>query len=254
MRYTIILLLVLSRLVVFSQTAQENEIQLKSDYSQVQNKLYQVANSTSPLSGRQIDAYTTIAGFVKQYPKSENDLYLIAAAVNLTLQQYNMLLSFLDTSLNSSPYKVSVDYTKRRIALTETGRSFPPLSLTDSSGNATSIENYRGKFVLLDFWSSWCTPCREQIPDLKKLYSKFKNKDFEIVGISMDNDKATWLTAIAKDKQTWKQYCELVPWRYNKISAHFSITGIPANFLLDKNGIILGQDLSPDQVANLVSN
>lgn len=253
MRPFIIAIFLLLRLTSLCQSSYENSALLNSDYSQIQNALYKISNSHTSIKRMQDDAYDTIASFIKKYPKSENGLYLIGAAVNLTYLQVDTLINLLDSSLNKSPYKGNAEYTKRRIWSAETGKLFPSLNLPDSSGKTVTIENYRGKTLLIDFWSSWCKPCRQEIPDLKKIYSKFKNRDFEMIGISMDRDRAAWLNAVREDKQSWKQYCELVPWKDNKIANRFYIFGIPANFLLDKNGIILGQDLSPEQIAYLAS-
>jgi thiol-disulfide isomerase/thioredoxin len=108
--------------------------------------------------------------------------------------------------------------------------------------------------VLIDAWSSWCKPCRAQIPELVTLYERYNKKGFEIIGVSIDHVKAAWLQAINADGQTWRQFCELKQWSQNQFVKDFSIMGIPANFLIDRNGILIGQDLSPEQIDRMVRN
>ena len=255
MRYLIILLILfLCSLAVFSQTSEN--VKDTSDffyYTQIQNALYKITNSNSTIENKRRDAYHHIYSVLKEHPKKEINFSIIASALNLTSLQIDTLINLVDSSLNKSPHKANAEVTRRRLNFTETGKQFPNLILTDTLGNSIYFQDFKGNAVLVDLWSSWCLPCRQQIPELKKIYTKYKSKGFEIIGISMDNDKAAWLGAIIKDKQNWKHYCELKTFSRNKISKQLSVYGIPSNFLLDKNGIILGQDLSPDQISCLLS-
>ena len=242
-------------LLLHTATAQQpgnNEALAREDFTIARNKIYFIEHSTAGSSTKQDAVYNEILSYIKKYPAREECFYMIAAAVNLRLAQVDSLLDQTDTSLNRSPYKGSTAITRKRVSLTQTGKPFPSFSFTDTAGNSISTESLKGKIVLVDFWSSWCSPCRQQIPGLKKLYKKYHEKNFEIIGISMDHDKTAWLKAIAADVQNWPQFCELVSFEKNKTAIHFSIRGIPANFLLDENGIILGQDLSPDQVKDIL--
>lgn len=192
--------------------------------------------------------YNEVATFVRQHPKRELSFLFISWTNNLKVELLLELVKLVDTSLNKSPYKAYTDYALTRMKITETGKHFPELMLTDTLGIKTSLASFRGKVILLDFWSSWCGPCRQQTPELRSLYKKYSKKGFEIIGISMDEDKQKWLDAISKDKVTWINFCEFVSWRNNKISNRFAIKSIPSNFLIDRNGILIGQDLSMEKL------
>jgi thiol-disulfide isomerase/thioredoxin len=192
--------------------------------------------------------YTKVKSFIINHPKNENDFLFIYWCLNLGYKQLDTLLKLVDTSIYSSPQKSYADVTLKRVSVAETGKPFPLLVLTDTSGTELSISSLKGKIILLDVWSSWCAPCREEIPDLIKLYKKYNSKGFEVIGISMDDNKQKWLNAIKEDKQRWKAYCELKNWRANKFAARFSVYSIPANFLIDQNGILVGQNLSAETI------
>lgn len=169
-------------------------------------------------------------------------------ALNLTRVQVESLYQLIDTSAYSRPEKSLADVIRKRVTVAETGKPFPALVFTDTAGRELSIASLRGKIILIDAWSSWCVPCREQIPALRKLYRKYNKKGFEIIGVSIDKVKEKWLAAIQKDRQEWKQFCELTEWTNNTFAARFHIYAIPANFLIDRNGILIGQDLTPESI------
>ena len=192
--------------------------------------------------------YNEIATFVRQHPKREISFLFISWSNNLRIEQLQSLNNLVDTSLYNSPYKAYTDYAIRRMKAAETGKSFPELTLTDTLGNKTSIADLKGKIILIDFWSSWCGPCRQQTPELKSIYKKYNKKGFEIIGISIDESKDKWLNAITKDKHKWVNFCEFTNWTNNKVANRFAIGSIPSNFLIDRNGILIGQDLSIEKI------
>jgi len=122
------------------------------------------------------------------------------------------------------------------------GSSAPELNLLDTSNKTVSLRSFRGKWVLLDFWASWCQPCRKENPALIKAYAQFNKKGFEIISISTDENRISWLNAIKQDHLGWTQL------NTSKRSAtdKFGITAIPMNFLLDGNGKIIASDLRGD--------
>ena len=189
--------------------------------------------------------YNQIISFIINHPKNEIDfLFIFTWGLNLSYNQLNTLFKLIDTSLYNSPQRSYADVTLKRVAVSETGKHFPALILTDTSGKELSLSSLKGKVILIDVWSSGCVPCREEMPALIKLYKKYNSKGFEIISISIDEYKKKWLNAIKEDKQPWKAYCELKNWRANKFAARFSVYSIPANFLIDQNGILVGQNLS----------
>lgn len=245
-------------LFLFFYSASKGQVETKSftkdqqEYFKVFEKIEKINVSNKQLIDKQVAHYTTVYDFIIQNPKNEFVLNLIANSVNLQLKQMDSLIALIDSSLISNPYMTSVLYARKRISITETGKIFPIFSFKDTLGVNTDIQNYRGKILLIDFWSSWCKPCRAEIPSLKKILSKYGKKDFEIIGVSLDDDKQEWLKAIEKDKQTWKHFCSFQPFQENQIAQYFSISAIPDNYLINKSGIILGQKLSPLQIALLL--
>ena len=122
------------------------------------------------------------------------------------------------------------------------GKDAPLFSQTDPTGKPISLKSFRGKYVLIDFWASWCGPCRQENPNVVRTYQKFKNKNFEVLGVSLDNNKNNWLKAIEDDNLDWTQVSDLKYWR-NEVAVQYGVQQIPANFLLDKEGKIIAKGL-----------
>lgn len=112
----------------------------------------------------------------------------------------------------------------------------------DVSGKPVKLSSFKGKYVLVDFWASWCKPCRAENPNVVKVYNKFKNKNFTILSVSLDQQKAAWVKAIQADHLTWNHVSDLQQWN-NAVAQLYHIQSIPGNFLVDPNGKIIAKDL-----------
>ena len=132
----------------------------------------------------------------------------------------------------------------KRLAI---GSEAPEIVVNNPDGNQISLSSLRGKVVLIDFWASWCRPCRMENPNVVKVYQKFKDKGFEIFGVSLDKGKPEWVEAIKADGLTWKHGSELAFWSSSFVKT-YNIDGIPKTVLVDKNGIIIAKDLRGPQL------
>ena len=129
------------------------------------------------------------------------------------------------------------------------GHEAPNFELITSTGGKIALSSLRGKYVLIDFWASWCPPCRKENPNVVNAFQQYKDKNFTIVGISLDKDKAKWQKAIADDHLTWAHVSDLKYWD-SEIPALYGVRGIPANVLLDPNGVIIAKNITGEDLQN----
>jgi len=131
------------------------------------------------------------------------------------------------------------------------GKKYPELILPDSTGKMISVASYQGKYVFVDFWASWCTPCRAESPALVSAYKKYKDKGFEILSVSFDQNRDAWLKAVAKDGYTWANIIDSTGMGPGGVvSSRLDIKAIPRNFLLDKEGKVIATNLRGEALEN----
>lgn len=127
------------------------------------------------------------------------------------------------------------------------GKQAPELSLPDVNGKAISLDSYKGKYLLVDFWASWCGPCRAENPNVVSVYNEFKGKNFAILGVSLDRERDAWQEAIRADHLAWTHVSDLKFWSSKAVEA-FRFNGIPFNVLIDPQGKIIAQGLRGDDL------
>jgi len=132
---------------------------------------------------------------------------------------------------------------------TAVGKVAPEIVLPDTSGNPIALSSLRGKVVLIDFWASWCGPCRQENPNVANLYQRYKDKGFEIYGVSLDKEGAKWKEAIHQDGIHWVHVSDLQEWR-SAGARLYAVTSIPSTFLIDRDGKIIAKDLRGKALAD----
>ena len=152
------------------------------------------------------------------------------------------VFSTFDPSIENSKYYKNLNETIQTLRSVEIGQPAPDFTQNDTLGNPVALSSLRGKYVLVDFWASWCGPCRAENPNVVEAFQKYNAKGFTVLGVSLDRDKAKWLQAIAADNLTWTHISDLKYWD-NAAAKLYGVRSIPGNFLLDPNGIIVGKNL-----------
>lgn len=190
-----------------------------------------------------------IDSLITKYPDSPAAAYLLYRyfTYQLPLDQLKATRAKISPVLANSPYVTDLDGIIARLENVQIGKTAPEFTLPDTAGVDVSLSDFRGKYVLLDFWASWCPPCRRENPNVVKAYQDYKDKNFTIIGISLDNNKAKWLKAIQDDHLTWTHVSDLKYWD-SEIPALYGVRGIPANVLLDPDGVIIAKNITGEEL------
>ncbi len=162
--------------------------------------------------------------------------------VNEHFDYMDSLAQKMTKALPNSKYTIKFAEIINKKKNIEIGKHAPDFELASSDGQFIKLSSLKGKIVVLDFWASWCGPCRAENPNVVKMYSKYKPKGLEILGVSLDNDKIDWMEAIKKDRLSWLHVSDLKGWE-SDVARLYQVEGIPATFILDKEGKIVAKNL-----------
>ncbi len=184
-----------------------------------------------------------IKAFALKNGKSVVAPYLVLGnAWAFSLDDIKAVNKAMDPSIANSNYVKKLIEREAILNSVQPGQPAIEFTMNDTTGKPVSLSSFKGKVVLVDFWASWCGPCRAENPNVLAAYNKYSNKGFAVLGVSLDDDKAKWLAAIAKDGLTWTHVSDLTRWK-NAAAKQYGVQSIPANFLIDKEGKILASDL-----------
>jgi peroxiredoxin len=196
--------------------------------------------------------YKIDSAFTKQYPASPITAALLlekygfeGAAIAEIKQGY----AALGEAAKNGYYGQQLSGVLQQSATTNNGNTAMDFVLPDINGNMVSLTSFRGKYVLVDFWASWCRPCREENPYVVAAWKTFKDKGFDILGVSLDESAEEWVNAIQQDQLAWQHVSDLKGWE-SDVAKLYKIEGIPANFLLDPQGNIIARDLRGGDLVN----
>jgi len=168
-------------------------------------------------------------------------------AYDIEVEELANILSGLDSTIHDA--KEYVNLSERVITLKSVAIGMPAVdfALNDTTGNPIAISTFKGKYLLIDFWASWCRPCRIENPNVVRLYNDFSDKGFEIIGVSFDEDRGRWIKAIHDDGLVWPHVSDLKGWQ-SAAGKLYAINSIPATVLLDRDGNIVAKNLRGDEL------
>ena len=233
------------------------------------NKEFQLLMETNKMDSKRMDSlsaifegpYNSIINqsnilMVDKISKNTNMYSSIMAIQALDPDKYSDLYKSLDAGLSkkfpNDKNVIMFHEVVERMLSTNIGQFAPEISLPSPDGKEIALSSLKGKLVLIDFWASWCGPCRKEMPNVVKIYSKFKNKGFEIYGVSLDQDKEKWMEAITKDGINWPQVSDLKYWD-NVAARIYNVQGIPYTVLIDKDGKIIAKNLRGQELEKKIA-
>ena len=179
-------------------------------------------------------------------PASPIAVYMLDryAGYDINAEDVDPLFAKLPASSKASPSGKTLEEKLNIARITGIGKSAPEFVQNDTLGKPVALSSFRGKYLLVDFWASWCGPCRKENPNVVKVFQKYKDKGFHILGVSLDqpNAKDKWMKAIHDDQLTWTHVSDLRYWK-NEVAVQYGVQAIPQNYLIDPAGKIIAKNL-----------
>jgi len=238
------------RYISFLKPAYDSERKLNHMLRTVSKEKRQTQSFTDSVNQQESIIDGQFADLDKQYINKNPDSYISLRALkeigsyNPDINEIEPLFNKLSPSVRATAAGIAYQKYLDALKATLVGAIAPEFSMPDTDGNKVNLSSFRGKYVLLDFWASWCPPCRAESPNMVKAYNNFKGKNFTILSVSLDQPgkRDAWLKAIHNDHLTWTQVSELKYWD-SETAKLYGIRSVPQNFLIDPSGKIIAKDL-----------
>ncbi|WP_035564443.1 TlpA disulfide reductase family protein [Hymenobacter sp. IS2118] len=196
------------------------------------------------------------ADYVTAHPDARFSLFVLQELEwsKHDLERYAGWYQGLNEGLRTSPRGQRIGARIKRLQQVAVGAIAPDFTQNTPDNVPVTLSRLRGQYVLIDFWASWCGPCRQENPNVVKAYNEFKGKGFTVIGVSLDNPngREAWLRAIAKDGLTWTQVSDLKSWN-NAVAQAYGIQSVPQNFLLDPQGKIVATNLRGEELQSTLA-
>lgn len=244
----------------FSFSAEIQKVSYPDYYFTLFNRYDSIRNTNPELAKEilfSIDSITVIINkssacvakkWMELHSKSAFNSYIIYNYLYKTFKEESLSPKFnhLTVEAKQNSWGKELGYIVKNVTI---GDKPPSFTQSDTSGRMISLKSFtgKGKYILIDFWASWCGPCRDKNPFLRKIYNDFRDKNFQIIGISLDKSKEQWMDAIQKDSLPWINISDLKYWKNEAAKAYY-VRSIPSQFLLDPEGRIIGRDFSLEEL------
>lgn len=233
------------------------DIEMMKIYNQMKSIEDEVLGKT--LATKLDSLYDAKIAFTQTYVKANTSSvvapFLISRSLiyYLELKELEEYVNLLDTEISNSIYTKTLVKRIDLLRNLQPGMLAPEFTQNNTKGEPVSLSDFKGKYLLIDFWASWCGPCRRANPEVVKVYNKYKNKNFTILGISMDDNKDAWLKAIDDDKLTWEQVSTLEGWK-NPVGKLYAVNSIPHAVLIDAEGKIVKRGVHAEELEELLKD
>lgn len=236
-------------------TKQQNELYKQYQEAEQENneeKMEQIVEQYDSLENVQKEI---AINYIKKNTESVVSPYIVIKELvhDLSLQEMQQYAQGFDSTLARTKYMKQINNRINTLEKVDIGKQAPDFTLPNPDGEAISLSSLteNGNYLLIDFWASWCGPCRNENPNVVALYNDYHDKGFDIMGVSLDKEKGAWLKAIEADKLTWHHVSDLKGWN-NAAARLYGVNSIPHTVLLDKEGVIIAKNLRGEELRSKI--